>query len=209
MLKLRRGERRIIMKRFMKRATAFVLVAAMAFSIGVVPTAAASKSAPKIKKVEYEGNGVVEVDFRGKVKYGRYNVTVKDLKGRSYRVTILERDSDDIKFRINNYRKNHTYKFNITKIKNWRGGRYYTLSGKIAIEVNGKAGRISLERAKQIATGNVGLKPNQVRFIKAKLDYDDGRYVYEVEFKRGLYEYDFEILASSGKIISRDIDYDD
>ena len=198
----------------MKRMTVFGLVAAMFFSVAVVPSSAASM--PKIKKVEYEGRGVVEVDFYGKVRYGSYgpgSVTVKDLKGRDYKVSILERDGDDLKFRIKNYRKNHTYKFTIKSVRNWNSGRSYDLTRTIGIEIKKAAPAnntlITVARARQIATGAVGLKPAQVRFIKTKLDYEDGVRVYEVEFIRGNYEYEFEINARTGGIKSKHIEYMD
>ena len=43
-------------------------------------------------------------------------------------------------------------------------------------------------------------------FVHAKLDYDDGRRVYEVEFYSGSREYDYEIDAASGDILSYDYD---
>ena len=202
------------MKRMMKRMTVFGLVAAMFFSVAVVPSSAASM--PKIKKVEYEGRGVIEVDFYGKVRYGSYgpaSVTVKDLKGRDYKVSILERDGDDLKFRIKNYRKNHTYKFTIKSVRNWNSRRSYDLTRTIGIEIKKAAPAnntlITVARARQIATGSVGLKPAQVRFTKTKLDYEDGVRVYEVEFIRGNYEYEFEINARTGGIKSKHIEYMD
>ena len=44
-------------------------------------------------------------------------------------------------------------------------------------------------------------------FVKAKLDWDDGRQVYEVEFYDGDYkEYDYEIDASTGTVMKYDYD---
>ena len=48
--------------------------------------------------------------------------------------------------------------------------------------------------------------------VKAHKDYDDGRQEYEVEIRYNGYEYDYEIDAETGNIISSDvdrIDYDD
>ncbi|MCD8129107.1 MAG: PepSY domain-containing protein, partial [Oscillospiraceae bacterium] len=39
-----------------------------------------------------------------------------------------------------------------------------------------------------------------------KLDRDDGVYVYEVEFTVGWLEYEYEIDAASGSILSFEID---
>nr|WP_314982376.1 PepSY domain-containing protein [uncultured Stomatobaculum sp.] len=45
-------------------------------------------------------------------------------------------------------------------------------------------------------------------YSKAKLDDDDGRGVYEIEFYVGNTEYDYKIDAYSGGIIEYDIDRD-
>lgn len=65
---------------------------------------------------------------------------------------------------------------------------------------------ISKDRAQQIALAEV---PSGTTVIKCHLDWDDGRQVYEVELRNGRTEYDFEIDAQTGSIISRDVDYDD
>ena len=67
---------------------------------------------------------------------------------------------------------------------------------------------ITAERAQQIALSHAGLSSSQVSFIRSKLDWDDGRRVYEVEFYNtsNYTEYDYEIDASSGDILSYDHD---
>ena len=42
--------------------------------------------------------------------------------------------------------------------------------------------------------------------MKCELDIDDGRAVYEIEIVYKGVEYDYEIDAVSGKVLSRDID---
>ena len=68
---------------------------------------------------------------------------------------------------------------------------------------------ISKDRAKEIALDHAGYEESEVRFIKAKLDFDDGRYEYEIEFRAdGNLEYDYSINAENGKIVEFDRDYD-
>lgn len=67
-------------------------------------------------------------------------------------------------------------------------------------------GYIGNQKAKEIALDKAGLKAADVTFIRAKLDYDDGRQVYDVEFYSGNKEYDFEIDAKTGKILEMDYD---
>ena len=66
---------------------------------------------------------------------------------------------------------------------------------------------LTAEGAKEIALDHAGLSANQVTFIRAELDRDDGRLVYDVEFYTADYsEYDYEISASTGEILSYDYD---
>lgn len=71
---------------------------------------------------------------------------------------------------------------------------------------NASAAAITAEQAKETALTHAGLKESDVTFVKAKLDRDDGRLVYDVEFYSGYTEYDYEIDASTGAIISFDYD---
>lgn len=67
--------------------------------------------------------------------------------------------------------------------------------------------KISVERAKQIAVSHAGV--SGASFTKVELDTDDGIAVYEIEFKVGNTEYDYEINAASGAIISSSLEIDD
>lgn len=61
-------------------------------------------------------------------------------------------------------------------------------------------GEITRERAQEIALGKVpGASAADVK--KLKLDYDDGRPVYEVEIRYDGMEYDLEIKAADGTIL--------
>lgn len=67
--------------------------------------------------------------------------------------------------------------------------------------------KISMERAKQLAVSHAGV--SDASFTKVELDTDDGIAVYEIEFKVGNTEYDYEINAASGAIISSSLEIDD
>lgn len=68
-------------------------------------------------------------------------------------------------------------------------------------------GQITAEQAKSKALSHAGLTSSQVTFIKAELDWDDGRHVYDVEFYGKDYtEYDYEIDAATGAVLSFDYD---
>ena len=68
---------------------------------------------------------------------------------------------------------------------------------------------LTREDAMKIALDRVGVQENQVRFTKVKLDWDDGRQVYEIEFVYNGTEYEFDIDARSGRILESDRDYAD
>ena len=67
---------------------------------------------------------------------------------------------------------------------------------------------IGVDRAKSIALGHAGVSASSVSFSKAKLDDDDGKGVYEIEFYVGNTEYDYEIDAHSGAILEASADND-
>ena len=65
------------------------------------------------------------------------------------------------------------------------------------------------EQALAIALEHAGLTEEQVSYLNAHLDRDDGRWVYEIEFREGRTEYEYAVNASSGKIVDYDKDWDD
>ena len=67
---------------------------------------------------------------------------------------------------------------------------------------------IGLVKAKKNALKDAGLKEKDVTFVTAKVDYDDGRKYYDVEFYYNGVEYDYEIDAESGRIIDFDKDFE-
>ncbi len=67
---------------------------------------------------------------------------------------------------------------------------------------------ISVEQAKKIALNHANLNESDVRFVKANLDYDDGRSEYEIEFYYNRQEYSYTIDPASGTILEYDIDND-
>ena len=68
-----------------------------------------------------------------------------------------------------------------------------------------QGGRISADKAKAIAFGHAGVSAGQVRELS--VEYYDG--VYEVDFKVGNTEYDYEIGATDGSIRKADVEQDD
>ena len=71
---------------------------------------------------------------------------------------------------------------------------------------NSEATTITVEEAKQIALKHANLTNEQVSFIKAENDFDDGVKMYDIEFYYQNKEYDYEINATNGQIIGYDYD---
>lgn len=65
---------------------------------------------------------------------------------------------------------------------------------------------ISVDEAKNIALGQTGLSASDVNFVKTKLENDDGRAEYEIEFYSGTTEYDYTIDAVTGTVLEYDMD---
>ena len=66
--------------------------------------------------------------------------------------------------------------------------------------------QIGKDAAMDIALADAGFSRDQVTGLRAEFDYDDGVPEYDVEFRSGGYEYDYEIHAKTGAIRSRDRD---
>ena len=75
-----------------------------------------------------------------------------------------------------------------------------------AAQSNNTVGDIGIEKAKEIAMSHAGVSAGSVSFVKAKLDTEDGVKVYDIEFYSGNVEYDYEINAATGAIVSFDQD---
>ncbi len=66
--------------------------------------------------------------------------------------------------------------------------------------------KITIEQAKKIALKHANLLGNQVTFIKAGQELDDGIEKYDIDFYFDNKEYDYDINANTGEIISYDYD---
>lgn len=67
---------------------------------------------------------------------------------------------------------------------------------------------IGMSQAKSIALDHAGFTSSQVRFTHIGMDHEDGAMVYEIEFRQGSVEYEYEIDAATGRILSWERDED-
>lgn len=66
--------------------------------------------------------------------------------------------------------------------------------------------QIDLNAAKDMALKDAGLTSSEVVYTKEKLEYEDGIAVYDIEFYTDAAEYEYEINATTGAVVSRDVD---
>lgn len=63
-------------------------------------------------------------------------------------------------------------------------------------------GTVDEAAAQKIALEHAGVKAEDATITKSKLDYEDGRQVYDIEWYAGGAKYDYEIATDTGEIIS-------
>lgn len=71
-----------------------------------------------------------------------------------------------------------------------------------------KSTLITKAEAKAVALGDTGLSEAEASALRTRLEFDDGRFQYEVDFYSNGTEYEYLIQAKDGEIIARDIDGD-
>ena len=196
------------MKLQWKRLLASMLAFAMAFStLLVMPVSAA---APQKKSIKYEGYGKVELEFRSNVQWKNAKVTVKDSTGKAYSVKILNKDNDEIEFKILQFKQGQKYTCTVSGVRQGRSGSYGKVSGSVTIPTT----KVSESKAVSIAL-NDAVKKYKIKKADAKgidLDIDKykGKKVFEIEFrakKNGrMYEFEYKVDPATGKILKREID---
>ena len=114
----------------MKKIFAIVLVVMALLNVSVFADGAV------IEKTEYEGMGVVEVDFAYDVQYDNLAVTVQDQNGLDYEVTIWERDDDDLLFKVTGILPDLEYTYAITGVRYGASGSFGAVSGTFSVPAN-------------------------------------------------------------------------
>ena len=67
---------------------------------------------------------------------------------------------------------------------------------------NASTGTVDEAKAQEIALAHAGVKAADATITKSKLDYDDGRQVYEIEWYANGAKYDYEIAVATGEIVN-------
>ena len=111
----------------MKKNMIALLLAALLLVMGNLPALA---SAPKVQKTDYEGNGVVEVDFiSNRVQYKNAKVVVKNAAGKKLTARILEKDNDDLSFKVTGVQPGTRYTYTISGVRAGKSGSYGAVKG--------------------------------------------------------------------------------
>ena len=70
------------------------------------------------------------------------------------------------------------------------------------------ASLLTAEEVQNVALEHAGLTADQVTHLRCHYDADDPVPAYEVEFRQGDYEYDYNIHAVTGEILEQDREFD-
>ncbi|CAM4447471.1 PepSY domain-containing protein [Paenibacillus macerans] len=149
--------------------------------------AALKAEAGRVEDVELKRkSGKVFYDIEIEQAYGDVDVHVDAVTGKVLAVKDREHDDDD----------------DDRDDRDNRDNRDYIAGSNKGLPAGAK---ITSDQASEIAVKQV----NGATVTKVELDYDDGRYVYEVELKTELGEADVDIDAVTGKVYSVDEDFKD
>lgn len=176
----------------MKKALVAVLAVITVTAAAAVHTAAAKKiTEEKAKAIAFKDAGISAEDAE--------RVTVK-----------LENDDGVLEYDVEFYIGNLEYDYEISA----KNGKILSRSveeddDRPAATTNVQKAKITEEEAKKIAFKDAGVSEKDAELVTVKLDYDDGVLEYDIEFYIGNTEYDYEISAKSGKILSKSVDKED
>jgi len=174
-------------------------------SVGTEAVGVAKKAnkANKTKKIS--------ADKAKKIALGDAKLAEKDV---TFVKVELELEDNKLVYDVEFYSGNVEYDYDIDAVSGAivsadRDIENYVIPAQPSTEAPTKAqaSEISVEKAKQIALSHAGV--SSARFTKAKIDYENGVKVYEIEFKVGNMEYEYDINVVNGAIVSSSAEIDD
>ena len=69
-----------------------------------------------------------------------------------------------------------------------------------------KTARLTTEEAQAIVLEHAGFPAEDVQWLRTEFEMDDRMPQYEVQFRQGSLEYEYEIHGETGEILSMDVD---
>ena len=168
-------------------------------AIAVAKKANKSNKANKAKKIS--------ADKAKKIALGDAKLAEKDV---TFVKVELELEDNRLVYDVEFYSGNVEYDYDIDAVSGAivsadKDIENYVIPAQPSTEA--QASEISVEKAKQIALSHAGV--SSARFTKAKIDYENGVKVYEIEFKVGNMEYEYDINVVNGAIVSSSAEIDD
>lgn len=168
-------------------------------AVGVAKKANKSNKANKAKKIS--------ADKAKKIALGDAKLAEKDV---TFVKVELEFEDNRLVYDVEFYSGNVEYDYDIDAVSGAivsadKDIENYVIPAQPSTEA--QASEISVEKAKQIALSHAGV--GSARFTKAKIDYENGVKVYEIEFKVGNMEYEYDINVLNGAIVSSSAEIDD
>lgn len=149
----------------------------------------------------------ISADKAKKIALGDAKLAEKDV---TFVKVELELEDNRLVYDVEFYSGNVEYDYDIDAVSGAivsadRDIENYVIPAQPSTEA--QASEISVEKAKQIALSHAGV--GSARFTKAKIDYENGVKVYEIEFKVGNMEYEYDINVVNGAIVSSSAEIDD
>ena len=77
-----------------------------------------------------------------------------------------------------------------------------TTPAQITPSTSTSTGAVDEAKAQEIALAHAGVNAADATITKSKLDYDDGRQIYEIEWYANGAKYDYEIAVATGEIVN-------
>lgn len=122
--------------------------------------------------------------------------------------TKAERDYEDgiLIYDVEFFTTTHEYGYEIVAATGAVYSRDVEAFQTAGTQANPDSAYIGIKQAKAAALGHAGLTAAQVTFTRAGMDRDDGKMVYEIEFRQGRTEYEYKIDAATGRILDHEMD---
>ena len=204
------------MKKFNKLSKGFIgaaTVTCMLFAAGItgVPYYGSSFVAKSKVSKSYKATKKITADEAKRIALAHAKLAEKDVT--FVKVELELEDNNRYEYDVDFYSGNVEYDYEIDAVSGAilsadRDIENYVIPTQPSTTAaNTQTSEISVEKAKQIALSHAGV--GSARFKKAKLDYENGIKVYEIEFKVGNLEYEYDINVSNGAVISSSVEIDD
>ena len=141
----------------------------------------------KVKNIEWEGKGRVELHFRSRVEYGKLRVKVRDAEGNKHTALIRERKSDELEFQVDGLTQGAKYYYTVSGVRRKGSGKRVTVKGSftVPVTVNGitvketdvdlNKRRISFEFLEKVewSGASVSISDGKREYVKKIMETDD------------------------------------